>query len=221
MKTLDRNPRDRETAFTGRIVAGVSHEFMNVLATIRESSGLMEDLLALDETPFPSREKVKRSIGIIQAQVRRGMDVGKGLNKFAHSMDDTKTDLVINDVLDQLAFLMDRFVRMKGIQLTVKRFESPVRIQTDPFRFQAVLNACIEHCLAHTEKGGLITLQGRMRKEDRVIQCLGHPFSGNVGETENLIEEDPDLKMLLSSVGASLSVLNSEGVIGFEMVLPQ
>jgi C4-dicarboxylate-specific signal transduction histidine kinase len=38
---------DRENAFIGRISASMTHEIKTVLAIIRESSGLMRDLLAL------------------------------------------------------------------------------------------------------------------------------------------------------------------------------
>ena len=46
MKRGYRTMREQETAFIGKITAGVTHEFMNVLSTIKEASGLMEDLLA-------------------------------------------------------------------------------------------------------------------------------------------------------------------------------
>jgi hypothetical protein len=147
------------------------------------------------------------------------MEIGKGLNKFAHAMDDTKTDLAVNDVLEQLAFLVDRFFRLKGVQLKIEPFEPPVRIQTDPFRFQAALFACIDYCLDHTEKGGILTIQGRKGEAGIVIRCKSHPFSGPEEETENLLDKDPGLKVLLGSVGAELSVLNSRDETGLEITI--
>jgi len=41
--------RQTEIAFFGRITAGVTHELKNVLAIVNESSGLMQDLLALSK----------------------------------------------------------------------------------------------------------------------------------------------------------------------------
>ncbi len=42
------NNRDlSETAFMGKITAAITHEMKNVLAIIKESAGLMEDLLSV------------------------------------------------------------------------------------------------------------------------------------------------------------------------------
>jgi len=81
--------REQETTFIGKITAGATHELMNVFATIRETSGLMADLLALErDTHFPHREKFGKILIIIQEQVNRGMEISGRLNKFAHSMDE-------------------------------------------------------------------------------------------------------------------------------------
>ncbi len=125
--------REQETAFIGKITAGMTHEFMNVLATIRENSGLMEDLLALcRETSFPHREKFAKTLIIIQKQVNRGMEISARLNKFAHSMDEPKARVEVNELLDQLAFLVQRFARLKQVQLTVNPVEPPFAIFDKP-----------------------------------------------------------------------------------------
>ena len=160
MNQTDRRVRDRETAFIGKITAGISHELMNVLAIIRERSGLIEDLLALDkEGAFPHREKLTKTLTTILEQVIRGMAIGEKLNRFAHSMDEPRARLEINALLDQIALLMQRFARLKKIQLKVSPIEAPMEVDTDPFRILLVLAACLEHCMAHTAEGGEITLQ--------------------------------------------------------------
>ena len=81
--------REQETTSIGKLPAGATHELMNVFATIRETSGLMEDLLALEgKTPFPHREKFGKILITIQEQVNRGMEICGRLNKFAHGMDE-------------------------------------------------------------------------------------------------------------------------------------
>ena len=53
----------REVAFLGRITAAFTHEMKNVLAIIKESAGLMEDLLALSqEAAFPHRDRFARCL---------------------------------------------------------------------------------------------------------------------------------------------------------------
>ena len=154
--------REQETAFIGKITAGVTHEFMNVLATIRETSGLMEDLLALSrETSLPHRKKFAKMLTTIKKQVVRGMEMSGSLNKFAHSMDEPESRIEIDELFGQLAFLVQRFARLKQVQLTVNPVEPPLAIYTDPFRFQLTLVACLEYCMECTAGGGVITLQSR------------------------------------------------------------
>ncbi len=76
----------RETAFMGRVTAGVTHELKNVLAIIKESAGLIEDILALNkDLAGPHQEKVVRVLSNIRQQVDRGVDLSSRLNAFAHS----------------------------------------------------------------------------------------------------------------------------------------
>jgi hypothetical protein len=79
-----------KAAFMGRITAGVTHEIKNVLAIIKESAGLMEDLFELskDHAP-PPREKFLRTLTRITEQVRRGVDLATNLNEFAHTSDES------------------------------------------------------------------------------------------------------------------------------------
>ena len=50
----------RDALFMGRMTAQATHEMQNILATIRESSGLMEDLLAMGGENFAHAERFKR-----------------------------------------------------------------------------------------------------------------------------------------------------------------
>ena len=58
----------KEVVFFGKITAGITHEIKNVLAIIQESSGLMEDILAVTEDDtFSNKDKfsVKFNAGLI------------------------------------------------------------------------------------------------------------------------------------------------------------
>jgi len=89
----------KEAAFMGRITAGVTHEMKNVLAIIKESAGLMEDLLALSkDASFPHREKFSSVLSKIRNQVARGVDISTRLNAFAHSPDRRPADVDLIDL---------------------------------------------------------------------------------------------------------------------------
>jgi len=66
----------REVEFFGKITAGVTHEMKNVLAIIKEISGLMEDILAVTgEDAFPNKAKFQNALSRILDQVRRGVNI--------------------------------------------------------------------------------------------------------------------------------------------------
>ena len=213
--------REQETAFIGKITAGATHEFMNVLATIRETSGLMEDLLALSrETPFPHREKFEKILTTIKKQVFRGMKMSGSLNKFAHSMDEPESRVEVNPLLDQLAFLVQHFANIKRVQLTVNPVEPSPAIYTDPFRLQLILVACLEYCIERTAGGGVITLQSRNVGKGiaiRIVIEAGtiHPEKSCAFPAEPSVLQDE-----IHDLGAQLLPIRTPGQQGLELILP-
>jgi signal transduction histidine kinase len=220
---LNRNHQHEQTpekTFAAKITAGLSHEFMNVLAIIRERSGLMEDLLALDKHPFPYREKFVKSLASVRAQVNRGMEIGEDLNRFAHSMDQPRTRLEINEALRQFASLMQRFVRLRKAQLTVEPDDAPLEIETDVFRLQMIFAACVEYCLLCSAIGGTITLHAYRTDKGIAIRFLGPPDSSRPTVDGGPLEEQDDLTEALRSIGAALSPLSTANRTGLELILP-
>ena len=66
-------PEDRDAAFVAKITAGATHEIRNVLAIIKESAGLVTDVIhSLGGRPLSNPDKVVRAVGRIDAQVSRG-----------------------------------------------------------------------------------------------------------------------------------------------------
>lgn len=213
--------REQETAFISKITAGVTHEFMNVLSTIKETSGLMEDLLALSEgTSFQHHEKFSRTLVTIQKQVRRGMEISEMLNKFAHSMDEPEAWIQINELLDQLSILVKRFAKLKKIELTLNPLEKPLEIRIDPFRLQLILVACLEYCFDHTVTGGTVTLQCKRKKNGITFQCLTQPDSNSMENIDELSHELTGLREILHNMNAQIVPISGPGQRGIELIIP-
>ncbi len=219
MKENDQHGQTPEKTFVAKITAGLSHEFMNVLATLRETSGLMKDLLALEEGEFPYREKFAKSLGVIREQVNRGMEICENLNRFAHSMDEPRARFEINDALRQFASLMQRFVRLRKVQLTVEPGESSLEIETDPFRLQMVLARCVEYCLMQPAFGGTITLRACQTDGGIAIRFLGPPDPSRPMIDGAPLNEEDDLREALRTMGAALSPISVHDRTGLELVL--
>jgi hypothetical protein len=151
--------KNRETAFMGKITAGITHEFKNVLAIIKESSGLMGDLLELcDGDTFAYRDKFINALSTIQGQLTRGVELAIRLNRFAHSTDEAKATVDLNEAVDLIVSLCERFARLVGVKIEVKPNDRTLSIVTNPLQLQMVLYSCLECCWEQMPNGGAVTV---------------------------------------------------------------
>ena len=86
-----RLPTNNEPAFCGYIVAGATHELRNVLAVIKEYSGLLEDIASGGPQALADRhERIERALDSISGQLLRGQEHLGRLNRFAHCADEDR-----------------------------------------------------------------------------------------------------------------------------------
>ncbi|MBI5238434.1 MAG: hypothetical protein HY887_08450 [Deltaproteobacteria bacterium] len=154
-------PEKLEAAFMGKITAGATHELKNVLAIIKESAGLMEDLIALNKDQFPVREKFLSVLTRIAEQVARGVEISSRLNHFAHSPDTVLASVDLNDIVDQVGFLAHRFARSRKIALKIVRQERSIVLTTDPLKLQMVVFDCLDLLINMVSMGSGIALLPR------------------------------------------------------------
>ncbi len=162
--------KTKEILFFGKITAGITHEIKNVLAIIQESSGLMEDILAVspDET-FPHKDKFFTSLKRILGQIDRGVDITTRLNKFAHSPDHSPANADLNDVSEQMVLLASRFARLKNVVLKADPHDVSMTIRTHPVALEMAIFESIEILLGAISSGGEITLSPRKIQDNYVF----------------------------------------------------
>ncbi|MEM5786672.1 MAG: hypothetical protein AAGU11_05090 [Syntrophobacteraceae bacterium] len=178
--------KSSELAFFGKIAAGVTHELKNVLAIINESNGLMGDLLGMvKDSPFPHRDRFQRSIGRIEEQVRRGVEITSRFNQFSHSMDRERAEIDLNEVVARTIALSERFARLSNLDLRGIPSATPVAFVTNPFKLQMVLTRAIEACMAGMAGKGSISL---MVREEQDTPCIELECRVEDGGTVDLLE---------------------------------
>lgn len=150
----------QEVTFFGKITAGFTHEVKNILAIIRESAGLMEDLLSLEQyQALPHRDKFLQRLTTIQNQVRRGVELTTRLNRFAHSADEPLMRIDLNELTAQLALLSERFARLKNTSLKVSPGQPAPILVTSPMRLQMALFLSLQCCWNQMPGGGEVQLR--------------------------------------------------------------
>lgn len=178
----------RETAFMGKITAGVTHEMKNVLAIIRESAGLMEDLLSLAKgDSFPAREKFLKIISKINDQVTRGVGLSNALSQFAHGPDQPFATVDMNRLTEQLVFLCQRFALSK--RLTVKytaHHEQPLLFRCEVLKVQMTIFRGIDFLLNVADPGAILTIRPTDRGGDKV--AVEFSYEGHGIELRNIPE---------------------------------
>jgi hypothetical protein len=167
----------REVAFFGRITAAFTHEMRNVLAIVRESAGLMEDLLTLSKNDsFPHKERFVRSLATIEAQAKRGIELSGRLNRFAHSTDEARVKIDLNQTLEQIVFLSERFARLKGITVSLIPYSESLPVHTSPIGLHMAVFFSLECCWDRMSTGGSIALSIGQKGSDAIVSfvCQGH-----------------------------------------------
>lgn len=204
-----------ELAFFGKITAGFTHEIKNILAIIKESSGLMEDLLALTkDDPFPHWDRFSHRLEVIRQQVQRGVELTTRLNRFAHSPDEPVNRVDLNELADQLVRLSERFARLKEVTLKACFSDSQVTLVTSPVELQMAVFALMEGCWNQMPAGNEIELRAELREESPciLVRLTGNPES--VAATKYKVQSSDGFQAtreLLQELGGEILVDIQDG----------
>lgn len=155
----DRILKKQCLAFFGVITANLSHELNNALAIINEYNGLLDDMLLgfRQGVPFDDK-KLQRISQKIAAQVERGKDIVRRLNKFAHSTDYPVTGIETSELLQAIISLSQRLAGLKGLVIEFKTPTEPLLLSTNSFFFQQAVFICFELFMANADANRLIAV---------------------------------------------------------------
>ncbi len=143
-----RREHNEGLAFFGKVVAGQSHEVTNVLNIINELAGLQIDVLQDSPSGVVDTEKLAGIAGKIEEQVRRGVKIVSEINRFAHSVDVSEAVFDLRELLEHVAFLAERIVRMRRARLDFDSHGPPVPFEGNPFLIQQIVFNCVDLVVA-------------------------------------------------------------------------
>ncbi|MFC1661761.1 hypothetical protein ACFL3S_09970 [Gemmatimonadota bacterium] len=182
-----RTSENPEATFLAIMTASATHEVRNVLAIIKESAGLIEDLMwscrnkgVLDE------EKVSRTVDRIDTQVKRGAELLTNLNRLSHTLDQDLATVDLNEEIHLLAFLCQRLARKNGCQISAEPGAQEVKATVHPLRLHMALFTAMECCLDRFPEGVSVTL--------RAVDHGGRPSVDVVGISSEPLHP-PDIRL--------------------------
>ena len=148
-----------EAAFLATMTASATHEVRNVLAIIKESAGLIEDLIhvfvkkgTLDD------EKISRAVERIDAQVKRGADLLTNLNRLSHTLDSDRAVLDLDEEVEQVVFLSQRFARKRGQRIVANPPAGGAQVSVHPLHLHMALFSAAECCMDELPQGATIVI---------------------------------------------------------------
>lgn len=163
-----------EAAFLATMTASATHEVRNVLAIIKESAGLIEDMIhVFAKKGTLDNEKVFRAVDRIDTQVRRGADLLTNLNRLSHALDSELATVDLGTEVEQVAFLSQRFARKRGHRVTVGSREVEARARVHPLHLHMTLFAAMECCLEELPDGAAVTLSVSLADGGGVVEFRG------------------------------------------------
>jgi len=142
MKKEVEGERDLEKSleFNGRITAALSHDINNVVSIISEVAGLLSDMAQMAESGRAiDPGKLKNQSERISVQIERGRKIIKHMNRFGHSIDEPEKGCDLNDAVDNIVGLSQRFARLKKTTIELKPAAGPVMVSWHPFFVRQLL----------------------------------------------------------------------------------
>ncbi len=205
---------DLQLAFISRIISCYTHEVKNYLAIIKETGGLMKDVIKIKKSKGVDEKQFLGLVENIDDQIKRAVGITDYLHRFAHRMENKSLPVNINDLIDELLALMGRLAYRKKI--TFKKNLSPSLPVTvlNPTLFHYLLFCVVESKMSGLDRNGVVCVSSfHSSRRFRITvgtECgtmpLNQPESG-VGEINEAASE---LGVTISEVGGEAVIIIPE-----------
>lgn len=216
-----------EVALIGRLIAGMTHETKNVLAIIKESSGLLQDILRLKKGKgVDPAEQIEKAAVRIKAQVARGTDQLAALNWLAHSMSDRSSSVGVNELSSGAFNLMQRFARLEQVEFELQPADHDATIDADVVHLFFALATCIEYCLEKEPAKGRVLLRPAVTGGEAILKIAnGSPverqaMEGAEANGGSLPAKLADLEPILGALEARIAFADAAEGTELHLMLP-
>ena len=174
--------------FIGKILAGFTHESKNYLAIIKESAGLIDDMIKLGKSGEAASSQFLEIIHSIEEQIERSTGLFKYLNRFSHRMDTQLSAFNCNEALEELMALVNRFANQKRIELAKDFQQDLPQIYGNPSMIQFLVFSFLEEIIKTLDKNSRIIIKTGTANGSVMIKIIPE---GNLLEVEIEKEEFP------------------------------
>ncbi len=191
-----------KTRLFGKLTASATHEFQNVLAIIKESAGLMEDVLAF--TPMENADILEERLGMplatVKKQVARGVELVSCLNGFAHTADQARMQVDVVALSRRLVLLTRRLAANVGVELVLEEKDTPIYLTVDAMQLQLCMSCALESLFSVLPARAVISL---VFQGTGSLSCarfgVAHPDQPLPGDLPGQLSESPSWPVLMEA----------------------
>ena len=202
-------------------MAGFSHDMKNHLGIIRESNGLMGDIIEMSDLGDDeiTVERLKKSIASIERRVIIAANMFHHLSGLAHRPDTPYSSFQVNDLIAEEYVFLERFSRLKQIDLVLELGDGLPALYNDPALLQHVFYRLYVLCLEQLSSGLTLVILTSQDEKNAVITFrfpgtlqggLDQPSLGNIQAAVKKLEgkveisdngkEHTDIRLTISSL---------------------
>lgn len=198
--------------FIGKILAGFTHEIKNYIAIIKESAGLIGDMINLEKKSRNESREYLEIIHSIEEQIERTNNLFRYLNRFSHRMDTELSSFNVNETMEELIALLTRFANQRKISLETDFQKDIPSMDNNPSMLQLLVFHFLEEKLTRLDKNSRLIIKTESANGSIAIRIIP---KGNLldadreeGSVSNEIQED-----VIRHLGGNLSITKEEIVI--------
>ncbi len=213
----DRIRQDQIESF-GRLMAGFAHDMKNHLGIIRESNGLMGDILGMGALGEDARlvDRLEKSIASIERRVAVSANILHHLSGLAHRPDTPCSSFQVNDLIEEEYAFLERFSRLKQVAVEWELGKGLPALYNDPALLQHIIYRIYSQCLGVMESGHILTL---ITAQDGTNTLIAFRFPRTSRVEDNTFGNDI-LLAAITKIGGSLErVENKDDTIDIRLVL--
>ena len=199
--------RRQQMASLGSLLADFSHEMRNHLAVIQEANGLLEDLLAMEET---EGETVLAALGETAARIGKRLRISaelcRHLSSMAHRSDTAFSSFQVNELLAELIILLERSARSRQISVRLDAGQGIEPVYNEAALVQYLMYQLYIFFSERMQSGQTLCIRTAQAEKAVAIQFCLHEVP-----RPDLSELSETVTAVIASLGAGLEELKRGG----------
>jgi C4-dicarboxylate-specific signal transduction histidine kinase len=203
--------KDLRLSFINRILSSYTHEIRNYLAIIKETNGLMKDVIQIGKSRSVEAKQFLGFIGCVEDQIERAAAITDYLHRFAHRMDCERTAVSINELIEELVALMTRLAYRRRIAFEKELRGGLPSTVMNPILFHYLLFCIIDSRMSCLDRNGIVRIatsfsEGRLRIN---VSSKGDVLQDGAAE----LCRNEEINGLAAELGAEISKDGTDMVI--------